>query len=616
MLVLFTVGGAAPGFASGADWNVTPSVSVTELYSDNIRLRPPGEADAAVASILMPGIDISHQASRFQFNLRYRMQNLFYAGGDAPANHIQNFLQSEALAEIVEENIYISTQANVGRLITSNTGAFSPNTVFATNNTTNFQSVRVSPYWQGRIRSYSDGFFGMSYGNTGTGGSNTNTGANLTGTGDSNVLEEFANFQSGTEFSRVIWRANFANSEFSFPSDPANPSLGTSTRYRNGNGELRYPFLDDYSVFVRGGEFDNKFADLAGGGAIRNGAYWNIGGSWNPSPKTALQGGWGTKDYFVGAKWRPTRQTTLEFVYRNSQVGGAYGGTGGSYGGGAGGASASRVYYPLEPTSRRSGVAAPAAAAADTADSQGEANSSAPATEGGYLDSSVSFYNQLGGFNAGTTWNALMRHQGPRSLWCGAYQEVSQPYQALLLYQASLCQPPLLGGVFSSAQQGGVNPLAVNPSQSSSATGAQFGNFDISQPALTSQIITRKRGEISIAVTLPKSDLGLYGYQENRSFQPSATGQDLWGAAAYWDWRFTPRTSALLRSQWQQIRNKSTSPGLASTNDLFLVSFALQRNLTRSLDAYLGYQYLQQTSNVSDNQYYQNGVWAAVNLHF
>jgi hypothetical protein len=342
--------------------------------------------------------------------------------------------------------------------------------------------------------------------------------------------------------------------------------------------------------------------------------YWNIGGSWNPSPKTALQGAWGTEDYFVAAKWQPTRVTTLQVVYRNSQVGGAYGGSGGGYGGGGvGGGYASRVYYPLVPTSSL-GLPAAGPGGFHTETAAPSPGGAPAATGAGYFDNAVSPYNQLGGFNAGSTWNALLRHASAKTLWCGAYQEVAQPFQALLLFQASLCQPPLLGGVLTSPQQGGVNPLGVNPAQTGGFPGSQVGNFDISQPALTNQIITRKRGEISIAATGSKSDLGLYGYQENRSFQPNA--QDLWGVAAYWDWRFAARTSALLRSQWQQIRNKAVGSEPGSTNDFLLVSLTLQRNLSRNLDGFIGYQYLQQTSNVSASEYYQHGVWGALNLHF
>lgn len=599
--------------AFSADWKLKPSVSLIELYSDNIRLAPPGEADGALASVLTPGIDIAHEASRFQFDLRYRMQNLFYAGGDAPSNRIQNFLQSNALAEIVKENLYFSTQANVGRVLTSTTGNFTPNAVFATNNVTDFQSIRLAPYWQGRIKSYSDGLAGISYGNTGTGSETTNAGNSLNGLGDSNVLEQFASFQSGTDFHAFTWRANFANSEFSFGSNAQEGLTGSSTRYRNGNAELRYSFLDDYSVFVRGGNFDNKLPQDGQVGGVSNGTYWNVGGGWTPSPKTALQAAWGTEDYFIGAKWQPTRRTTLQVVYRNSQVGGAYGGTGGGYGGGSGGGYASRVYYPLVP-SYRLGTPPPPPSAPDPNSAATQGGQTPSQANTGYLDSSVSPYNQLGGFNAGTTWNALLRHAGARSVWCGSYQETAQPYQALLLYQGSLCQPPLLGGVLTSPQQGGVNPLAVNQSPTGGLQGGQFGSFDISQPAVTNQIITRKRGELSIAGTLPKSDMGVYAYQENRSFQPSA--QDLWGVAAYWDWRFAPRTTALVRSQWQQIRNKAVSADAGSTNDLLLVSLTLQRNISVNLDGLVGYQYLQQTSNAAANEYFQHGVWAALNLHF
>ncbi|MFO1418565.1 MAG: TIGR03016 family PEP-CTERM system-associated outer membrane protein [Methylotetracoccus sp.] len=616
--------------AQAGDFDFRPSVSVSEFYSDNIRLAPSGQRNAAWVSNLIPGIDMRHDASRFNFDLRYRMQNLFYAGSDAPANRIQNYLQSNANAELIEDNIYFGAQANVGRLIASTGGSFAPSNVFSSKNTTDFTSVRVNPYWRGHIKGYTEGYVGVSYSNVGTGaatGTGTTTTTGTISGGNSNIVEEYANFQSGTDLEAVTWRANFANSEFSGTGGQTS-SLASNSTYRSVNGEVRYHFLEDYAAFVRAGNFDNQLEGVNGGaGGVNNGAYWTIGGAWNPSTKTALQGGWGENNYLVAAEWQPSRRTSMQVTFRDSRVGGSYGGGAGTYGGGGyGGSSASQVYYPLQPrpnsrqmesaSGRATGSRAVAGGSlvseADVAAAEDEAI-------GGYETPTISPYNQLGGFNSGTTWNALFRHATQRSAWCGAYSEVAQPFQTGLIYQSTSCAPSLIGGVLTSLQPSGVNPITqggVNPLIPSGGFSSQLGSFDISQPSLTNQIISRKRGEISFALNTGKSNVGLYGYQENRSYQPSTNAQDVLGVAAYWEWHFARRTSTLLRFQWQQINNKDNDPTQNSRNDFTWVAVALRRELTRNLEAQVGYQYLQQASNVAENRYSQNGVWASISLQY
>src|SRR5687768_6642170 len=73
----------------GAEWRVTPSLTLSETYTDNVELNVQDEEESDFITEIAPGIALAGRGSRFLFDLGYRLQALVHAqdGGRDRINH-------------------------------------------------------------------------------------------------------------------------------------------------------------------------------------------------------------------------------------------------------------------------------------------------------------------------------------------------------------------------------------------------------------------------------------------------------------------------------------------------------------------------------------------------
>ena len=582
----------APAFA--VDWRVLPSLTAREMYSDNINLGVNGQqfsgsvgrkGDDAFVTELSPGISIRRQG-RNLFNLDYRMQNLFYAGTDADPR-INNQLQMNSNTEILDNSIFVDSTSTISQYNNTTTGRFAFDNVSLTGNTSDYRTFRISPYWTPHLGGYAEGMVRVTYSNIGG------------GSFDSNIFEQRIDLRSGNWFDTVTWRANFYNQENTRDNGVSGIGGTDDVKYRNYNGEVRYRLSKEISPFIQAGRFENDFLGQTTTEGARNGSYWTAGMAWTPSPKLAVQGGVGSNNHFISLAWEPSKRTTLQIIYRNSDIGGAYGGTG--FGGlGYGGANLSGLSYG----GAGFGGAGFGGAGFGGADFGGTDFGGASfggtgfggagiggAGIGGVGIGGVGYGGSgfggtgLGGFNAGTTWNALLSHRTRRTSWVATYTMNTTTIQQVLLDQP----------VF--------NPLTSQPFL-----------LPIDQPILTNEVITRKRGQASVSGRTAKSTVTLTGYQEDRNYQLSGN-QDVLGFTASWSWQFAARTQSFFYFVWQAIDNQSATLG-NSDNKFMTVSLALNRRIWADLIGSLELRHMQQDSNRSENEYDENRVTASLLMRF
>ncbi|HYE37936.1 TIGR03016 family PEP-CTERM system-associated outer membrane protein [Methylocaldum sp.] len=557
------------------DWRVEPSLTVREIYSDNINLgggaqQPNGSlrrnGDDAFVTELSPGVSVRRQG-RNKFNLDYRMQNLFYAGTDIDPR-INNQLQMSSTTEIWDDAVFVDSTSSIAQYNNTNTGRFALDNVSQTGNTTEYRTFRISPYWKPHLGGYAEGIVRVGYSNVG--------GGNF----DSNILEESIDLHSGNWFDTLTWRANFYNQDNKRDNGTGGVGGTDDVKFQNYNGELRYRLSREFSPFIQGGHFENEFLGQTSAASAQNGSYWTAGLAWTPSPKLIVQGGIGSNNHFLSLGWNPSKRTTLQVTYRESDVGGANGGGfggGGAYGGGFTGGG-----YGGSDFGGGSFGGGFSGGGLDRG-----------SFGGGYDGGGV---GQLGGFNAGTTWDALLSHRTRRTHWNASYTVSTTTIQQVLLDQ----QVFVLNDPFG-------NPI-VSP-----VTNQPF-LLAINQPILTNEVITRKRGQASVSGRTAKNTVTLTGYQENRSFQFSGD-QDVLGLTASWSWRFTARTHSFLNFTWQAIDSQSITLG-NSDNKFMTVSLALNRNIWTDLIGSLELRHTQQDSNRSENEYDENRVTASLNMRF
>jgi hypothetical protein len=542
----------APAFA--VDWLVTPNLTARGIYSDNINLSGSGQrssssagqnGDDAFVTELSPGVSVRRRG-RNLFNLDYRMQNLFYAGTDTDPR-INNQLQMNSTTELWDNSVFIDSTSTIGQYNNSTTGRFAFDNVSQTGNTSDYRTFRISPYWKPHLGGYAEGTARVTYSNIG--------GGNF----DSNIFEQRIDLRSGNWFDSLAWRANFYNQENTRDNGVGGASATGDVKYRNYNGELRYRLSKEFSPFIQAGRFENDFLGQTNISGARNGGYWTAGLAWTPSAKLAVQGGWGSNNHFISLAWEPSKRTTFQIIYRDSDIGGVYGGS--SIGGlGYGGAGFGGAGF-------------------------GGAGFGGAGFGGAGFGGAGFGGTGLGGFNAGTTWNALLSHRTRRTSWIATYTVNTTTIQQVLLDQP----------VF--------DPLTSQPFL-----------LPIDQPILTNEVITRKRGQASVSGHTAKSTVTLTGYQEDRNYQFSGD-QDVLGFTALWSWQFAARTQSLLYFVWQAIDNQSATLG-SSDNKFMTVSLALNRRIWADLMGSLELRHMQQDSNRSQNEFDENRVTASLLMRF
>ena len=592
------------GPAVAQDWRIIPFMSVQEIYSDNVALAPAGQKDDAFVTALNPGVSVNHLGPRWRFNLNYRMQNLFYAGTNFNPQ-INNQLQMTSNSEILDDSVFLDSNSSIGQANVSSTGRLAVDNVSQTGNSTEFRTFRISPYWRPHMGGYAEGEVRATYSNVSNGG---------TGISDSNIFQEQAYLQNGSRFDLLGWRANFNNQDIRSDQGSTQQVASNDIHYQNYNGELSYRLSHDYSVFLQAGNFNNDFQGSSNVRGLTNGAYLTPGVAWTPSPKLSLAGGYGLNNHFVSLRWNPSQRTLFQISYRDSKVGGAstyqyggagtyggigtgiggvgqgaYGGTGtgiGGFGQGAYGGTGLGVGGFGQGPYGGTGPSMGGFGQSFAAQGYGQAGYSSP-------------YGQLGGWNAGPTWNGLFQHRTRRTSWNASYTVSLYTIQQLLSVQQ------VFNTTIPSGPSGNLGVVPIPNSR------------PIDLPSYTNEVISSKRGQISVSGFTAKSSLTLGAYQENRRGQAnSSNDQDIVGFSAIWNWQFTKRTLSTLQATWQQIDNLSDVNGSAGKNELSYVALGFSRVISPHLFGYLEFRHLRQDSDIAKDKYDENRVSASLSVMF
>ena len=128
----------------------------------------------------------------------------------------------------------------------------------------------------------------------------------------------------------------------------------------------------------------------------------------------------------------------------------------------------------------------------------------------------VSWRDQKVGLNPGKVWQGALRVINRRATWRASYLEDTTSVQ-------------------------GVQSLG------SSSQGAQSANLSSSALPLSDELFLRKRAQMDFGYKTAKSLISVALYNERRELLVSNDNQQLRGGTVSWRWRFTARTTMLLR---------------------------------------------------------------------
>lgn len=569
-------------YAKVLDFSVKPMLAVSQAYIDNIRLQGSNSSQGGLATQLIPSVNVSRDSANMKFNLNYRLQYLVYEGINLDPR-LYNQLQMNSKTELYDNSVFLDSTSTMGQGNAGAIGSFTPNNILRSSSigSTTYRTFRLSPYWQPHLGGYLDGEVRVGYlrfDNTSSINS-SNVSQNFIGIGNlgSDSYQESVYFRSGKKMESTGFsgRLSFNNQEQYYR------SIGSKTQFRSIDAELSYRLLDDVSVFIQAGYYNNVYSGRA---TARNGTYIVPGVSWKPSPQFSLAAGYGANAYFANITWLPSQRTSFQLNYRNSQVGGSncnqqnsFGGLGGSAGSFSG--------------------------------TCGSGSGSSLRGIGAGIGGGVSGFSTgaLGAANLGSSWNGSFQHRTKNSTWTVSYNTVTTTLQQLLANQAIFTTPTDANG---------------NPTGEATAN-----DRPTDLPNFTNGVIINKRAQASATWFFSKNSFQATINQSNLSYSTgSYRDQDILSLTASWSYRFNPRMTSTIQGSWQNSSYQTTGK-IASKGDseYLTASLSLSRQLSSFATGTLQFSHYQVDSNNLLNaanilgnlgSYSSSQVTASLNLAF
>lgn len=269
--------------ACRADWKFTPQVEVRESYTDNVALRPNGQANWVTE--LAPSLRLDHTGPRLQLSTTYSRRFYEYADKDVGGTRgATQDLNAVAKAKVIDELLFIDAAASIGQRDAS---AFGPllqtgGNNFATANSNEVKTARVSPYLKQRFSAYANAELRYSYDRVTSSavGLNNSTGNTLS-----------LNVASGNAFRLLGWSLQATRSQ---QQGVATTGTGGESDSSNYALSLRWAATDQFSVTAMGG-YDSYDYQALGGSS--GGQAWQLGVDWKPGSRTSVQASAGKRYY-------------------------------------------------------------------------------------------------------------------------------------------------------------------------------------------------------------------------------------------------------------------------------------------------------------------------------
>lgn len=145
---LSLLGGLSALFACacwGANWEIVPTVSVVETYTDNVSLTPDAAKQSDWITQVIPGISIAATGARLKFNATYNPEVTYYARGQQD-NQVYQRGSAFGNAELADQLLFVDVGANVDQYNVSLQGPLTTSNVNTTGNRATATSVFLSPY--------------------------------------------------------------------------------------------------------------------------------------------------------------------------------------------------------------------------------------------------------------------------------------------------------------------------------------------------------------------------------------------------------------------------------------------------------------------------------------
>lgn len=297
---------AGTGVNAG-EWRVTPSLEISETYTDNVELSSIDRESDFITRI-SPGINVVGKSARLDVNVNYVANYLIFARSDEETD-LRHNLNAGIVSELIEDWVYLDGRASINQQFIDRGGAISANEDNVTDNRQTVQSYSISPSIRRRLGSFADARLAYYFSYVKTGQPENPLVAPLDVLEDTKSHRVNLNLDSGSRFQRLRW--------------------GTSVDYRKENRasassfeDMNYRFYGDYSV--------NRWLALVGSVGYediddntlsrdRGGFVWDAGVRLTPGPKSevTIRGGrrYGDTNWSMHGVYRLSERSMFNIGY-------------------------------------------------------------------------------------------------------------------------------------------------------------------------------------------------------------------------------------------------------------------------------------------------------------
>ncbi len=273
-----------------ADWDVSPSLNLAEIYSDNINLAADDGQDEFVTEVT-PALRAALDTRRLDLTLDYRLQGLYFAQ-DQGRNVLRQQASGSLNGILVKDLLFLDGQAVQSQTVIDATAPVSQGNIAAGGNIQNVLTTSVSPYLRRRLGSWA--LADLRY---------TRSTVNY----EESDLDSIA--QAGNFTLRNLDSSSRWSWSLGYFADFTHYLSGTRANVANRRADLGLGYRMSGRLNLTGAAgYERNHYPRAADTPSPEGAFWNLGVDWQPTPRTrlAVSGG---KRYF-GSDWRLDLQQT------------------------------------------------------------------------------------------------------------------------------------------------------------------------------------------------------------------------------------------------------------------------------------------------------------------
>ena len=278
-------------------WNLSPRASVSQIFTDNVDLAPPGQEESESITSANAGFRVDRSGARANLDAAYNLQQVLYWEDTRDDETFHQFVGRGNL-EMMPDRFFLDASALYTQRFVSPRGAAGDN-IFGTDERTDVATYQVSPYWRERYGTFAESEVRYTW-------EKIDVQRGLRGDPSSEADRWRAFLASGPDFGRTRWRLSYARDDVEFDD-------GSSVLFESAEALAGLRVTPQLSVFAAAGREWNDF-EVDPSRAEPDDDFWRAGVTWTPGPRTFMEAFYGER--FFGK----TYGATLRHQFRRSQV--------------------------------------------------------------------------------------------------------------------------------------------------------------------------------------------------------------------------------------------------------------------------------------------------------